>query len=57
VRNEQVEQRDPWKEIPLIDAKPGFDREVDLWLNKVGKVSTRWPIEEIQAGAEERRPK
>jgi hypothetical protein len=45
VRNERVPQLDPWKTISLSQARAGFDREVDFWLNKVGKVSSRWPLE------------
>lgn len=45
VRNERVPQLDPWKTIPLSQAQPGFEREVDFWINKVGRISSRWPLE------------
>lgn len=37
----------PWKEVPLDEARAGFEAEVDFWLNQVGKVSARWPLERI----------
>jgi hypothetical protein len=54
VRNERVPQLDPWKTISLSQARAGFDREVDFWLNKVGKVSSRWPLELIAETASSR---
>ncbi len=51
VRNEPVAQLDPWKEIALPEALPAFEKEIDFWLRKVGKVSERWPLELIGEGA------
>jgi hypothetical protein len=35
----------PWKEVPLEEARAGFEREVNFWLHDVDKVSARWPLE------------
>jgi hypothetical protein len=32
-------------EVPLEDARQGFEHELDLWATKVGRVSPRWPLE------------
>jgi hypothetical protein len=43
-------------EMPLEEAREGFQQEMDFWLHKVDKVSARWPLEvlpgEMQAVAE-----
>ena len=47
VRNERVPQLDPWREIRVSEAEALFRTEIDFWLNRVGKVSERWPLELI----------
>lgn len=32
-------------EISIEEARVGFEHELDLWTNKMGKVSARWPFE------------
>jgi hypothetical protein len=32
-------------EVPLEEARIGFENELDFWTTKVGKVSGRWPFE------------
>ena len=34
-------------EIPIADARAGFEHELDLWATKVRKLSPRWPFEVI----------
>ena len=34
-------------EVPLEEARAGFDHELDLWTMRVGKHSPRWPMEPL----------
>jgi hypothetical protein len=38
----ELGQKEP---VAPVEARPGFEREVDFWLHRVGKVSERWPLE------------
>lgn len=36
--------------MELVAAKPGFEAEMEFWLERVGRISERWPLE-VKLGA------
>lgn len=38
-------------EMPLEEARAGFQAELDFWLERVGRGSGRWPLEIVATGA------